>query len=91
MTTPKQSDKRIDKIAGLIETLDYDFFGDDYFELYVINDSTIELYHPDSGTTYEFRGRGYIEYFKSGKGYDESKKRSKSSNPTMNVERKKAK
>lgn len=72
-------------------TLDYDFFGDDYFELYVINDSTIELYHPDSGTTYEFRGRGYIEYLKSGKGYDESKKRSKSSNPTMNVERKKAK
>lgn len=72
-------------------TLDYDFFGDDYFELYVINDSTIELYHPDSGTTYEFRGKGYIEYLKSGKGYDESKKRSKSSNPTMNVERKKAK
>lgn len=72
-------------------TLDYDFFGDDYFELYVINDSTIELYHPDSGTTYEFRGRGYIEYLKAGKGYDESKKRSKSSNPTMNVERKKAK
>ncbi|WP_338039141.1 nicotinic acid mononucleotide adenyltransferase [Maribacter litopenaei] len=27
-------------------TLDYDFFGDDYFELYVINDATIELYHP---------------------------------------------
>jgi hypothetical protein len=71
-------------------TLDYDFFGDDYFELYVINDSTIELYHPDSGTTYEFRGRGYQEYLKSGKSV-ESKKRIKSSNPTMNVERKKAK
>ena len=25
MTTPKQSDKRIDKVAGLIETLDYNF------------------------------------------------------------------
>ncbi|WP_430428995.1 nicotinic acid mononucleotide adenyltransferase [Maribacter litoralis] len=72
-------------------TLDYDFFGNDYFELYVINDSTIELYHPDSGTTYEFKGRGYIEYLKSDSGYDESKKRSKTSNPTMNVERKKAK
>tara|TARA_R110002051_G_scaffold71624_5_gene129391 strand:- start:30066 stop:30980 length:915 start_codon:yes stop_codon:yes gene_type:complete len=71
-------------------TLDYDFLGDDYFELYVINDSTIELYHPDSGTTYEFRGRGYQEYLKSGKGV-KSKKRIKSSNPTMNVERKKAK
>ena len=71
-------------------TLDYDFFGDDYFELYVINDSTIELYHPDSGTTYEFRGRGYQEYLKSGKG-DGSKKRIKSSNPIMNVKRKKVK
>ena len=71
-------------------TLEYDFFGDDYFELYVINDSTIELYHPDSGTTYEFRGRGYQQYLKAGKG-SESKKRIKTSNPTMNVERKKAK
>ena len=71
-------------------TLDYDFFSDDYFELYVINDSTIELYHPDSGTTYEFRGRGYQEYLKSGKGV-EIKKRIKSSNPTMNVKRKKLK
>ena len=26
-------------------TLDYDFLGNDYFELYVINDSSIELYH----------------------------------------------
>jgi hypothetical protein len=71
-------------------TLDYDFFSDDYFELYVINDSTIELYHPDSGTTYEFRGRGYQEYLKSAKG-DKSKKRTKSSNPTMKVKRKKLK
>ena len=71
-------------------TLDYDFFSDDYFELYVINDSTIELYHTDSGTTYEFRGRGYQEYLKSAKG-DDSKKRIKSSNPTMNVKRKKLK
>ncbi|WP_339664830.1 nicotinic acid mononucleotide adenyltransferase [Maribacter arcticus] len=71
-------------------TLDYDFIGDDYFELYVINDSTIELYHPDSATTYEFRGRGYQEYLKSGKG-DGSKKRIKSSNPIMNVKRKKVK
>jgi hypothetical protein len=25
--TPKQSDKRIDKVVGLIETLDYKFFS----------------------------------------------------------------
>ena len=71
-------------------TLDYDFFGNDYFELYVINDRTIELYHPSSGTTYELRGRGYQQYLKSGKG-EESKKRIKTSNPTMNVKRKKVK
>lgn len=68
-------------------TLDYDFMGSDYFELYVINDSTIELYHPDSGTVYEFRGRGYQQYLKSAKG-SEVKKRTKSNNPIMDVKRK---
>ncbi len=68
-------------------TLAYDFMGNDYFELYVINDSTIELYHPDSGTIYEFRGRGYQQYLKSGKG-SVAKKRTKTSNPIMKVERK---
>jgi len=68
-------------------TLAYDFMGNDYFELYVIDDSTIELYHPSSGTLYEFRGRGYREYLKSGKGL-ELKKRIKTSNPVMKVERK---
>lgn len=46
-------------------TLDYDYWGNEYFELSVINDSTIELYHPTSGTVYEFRGRGYIQYLRS--------------------------
>jgi hypothetical protein len=68
-------------------TLDYDFMGSDYFELYVINDSTIELYHPDSGTIYEFRGRGYQQYLKSGKGTID-KKRTKADNPIMDVKRK---
>jgi hypothetical protein len=71
-------------------TLAYDFMGNDYFELYVINDSTIELYHPDSGTIYEFRGRGYQQYLKSGKG-SVAKKRTKISNPIMKVERKRNK
>lgn len=61
-------------------TLDYDFLGNDYFELYVSNDSTIELYHVASGTLYEFTGRGQIEYLKSG-----NKKRSKVKNSIMNV------
>ncbi len=67
-------------------TLSYDFMGNDYFELYVINDSTIELYHPSSETVYEFHGRGYQQYLKSGKGLVE-KKRKKTSNPVMKVKR----
>jgi hypothetical protein len=47
-------------------TLDYDFFNNEYFELSVINDGKIELYHPSSETVYEFVGRGYIQYLKSG-------------------------
>ena len=67
-------------------TLAYRSSSNDYFELYVINDSTIELYHPSSKTVYEFRGRGYQEYLKSGKG-SIAKKREKISNPTMKVKR----
>jgi hypothetical protein len=46
-------------------TLDYDFFSNEYFELSVINDGKIELYHPVSETVYEFVGRGYIQYLKT--------------------------
>jgi len=67
-------------------TLSYDFLGNDYFELYVINDSTIELYHPSSETIYEFKGRGYQQYLKSGKN-KLAKKRTKTSNPIMKVNR----
>ncbi|MEM6719784.1 MAG: nicotinic acid mononucleotide adenyltransferase [Bacteroidota bacterium] len=45
-------------------TLDYDYLGNEYFELSVINDETIALFHPNSGTTYEFEGRGYIQYLR---------------------------
>ncbi|MGD1947036.1 MAG: nicotinic acid mononucleotide adenyltransferase [Croceivirga sp.] len=67
-------------------TLDYDFLGNDYFELYVIDDSTVELYHVASETVYEFTGRGFVQYLKSKEKV--SKKRTKSSNKKMNVERK---
>jgi hypothetical protein len=67
-------------------TLDYSYMGNDYFELYVINDRTVELYHPDSGTVYEFTGRGYIQYLKSGEASG-TRKRVKSNNPTMDVKR----
>lgn len=66
-------------------TLDYDFLGNDYFEIYVINDSTIELYHVASETVYEFKGRGYISYLKSGN--TTGKKRSKVKKSIKNVSR----
>ncbi|WP_179315903.1 nicotinic acid mononucleotide adenyltransferase [Winogradskyella undariae] len=46
-------------------TLDYDFFYNEFFKLTVIDDSTIELFHSSSGTVYEFKGRGYIAYYRS--------------------------
>lgn len=47
-----------------ILTLDYDSYGTEEFELSVINDIAISLYHYASGTTYEFSGRGFIQYLK---------------------------
>ena len=43
-------------------TLDYDYFEDEFFELSILDDATISLYHPASGTEYRFRGKGYITY-----------------------------
>lgn len=69
-------------------TLDYDFMGNDYFELYVIDDGTIELYHVASETIYEYGGRGFVQYLKSKEANDKvGKKRVKSSNKKMNVTR----
>ena len=43
-------------------TLDYEFFDNEDFELSVINDGEISLYHVESETTYEFNGRNNIQY-----------------------------
>ena len=67
-------------------TLDYDYLGNDYFELYVIDDSTVELYHVASETVYEFTGRGFVQYLKSNGKL--GKMRTKSTREKMNVERK---
>ncbi|MDY8138741.1 nicotinic acid mononucleotide adenyltransferase [Aquimarina sp. 2201CG5-10] len=60
-------------------TLDYEYLGNEFFELTVINDSKIELFHPTSGTIYEFVGRGYIPFknSKDGKPSQNDKKRIK--------------
>ncbi|NRD18817.1 nicotinic acid mononucleotide adenyltransferase [Winogradskyella eckloniae] len=73
-------------------TLDYDFFDNEFFELSVINDNKIELYHSDSGTLYEFTGRGYIQYYrdaptegKSNIQYDAQKKRNQKTKKVENT------
>lgn len=55
-----------------ILTLDYDTTDNEKFELTVINDAKISLYHIASGTTYEFSGRGYIQYLKPSSGLAKS-------------------
>jgi len=47
-----------------ILTLDYDLFDNETFELTILNDGTIQLYHTASGTEYLFRGQYNIEYLK---------------------------
>jgi len=58
-------------------TLDYDYFADEYFELSIITDGEIELYHPTSGTAYRFVGRHFIQYLKTSEGKMADKKRTK--------------
>ena len=48
-------------------TLDYDYFDNEFFELSVINDQynrIVSSMHLER--LYEFKGRGYIQYLKTG-------------------------
>ena len=56
-----------------ILTLNYDAGDIEEFELTVIDDGRIELYNVNSETTYEFSGRGFIQYLKG----ENSKKEAK--------------
>ena len=47
-------------------TLNYDNGDIEEFDLTVINDETISLFHVSSETTYTYSGRGFIEYRKEG-------------------------
>ncbi|MEQ6124493.1 hypothetical protein AAON49_09850 [Pseudotenacibaculum sp. MALMAid0570] len=49
-----------------ILTLNYDGGDIDEFELSVINDQLVRLYHLSSETTYDFTGRGFIQFLKNG-------------------------
>ncbi|WP_298882759.1 hypothetical protein [uncultured Polaribacter sp.] len=56
-----------------ILTLNYDGGDIEEFELTVINDGRIELYNINSKTTYEFSGRGFVQYLKGAKTKKEAK------------------
>jgi len=58
-------------------TLDYDYFADEYFEISIISDGEIELYHPTSGTVYHFIGRHFIQFLRTSEGSIKDKKRTK--------------
>jgi len=45
-------------------TLNYDGGDTERFELSVINDEAIKLFHISSETTYTFSGRGFVQYLK---------------------------
>jgi len=60
-------------------TLDYNFPDNEFFDLTVIDDETIELFQINTGTTYQFRGNGYIQFrtARDGKSKNEPKLRRK--------------
>jgi len=72
-------------------TLDYDYFADEYFEISIITDGEIELYHPTSGTAYRFVGRHFIQYLKTTEGKMADKKRTKTVLKDFHVESSKRK
>ncbi len=65
-------------------TLNYNGGDTEEFELSVVNDGEIELFHLSTQTTYVFTGRGYIQFLK-GKNVKASKK------PVRNSDRKRTK
>jgi hypothetical protein len=63
-----------------IITLNYDGGDIEEFELSVVNDGKIRLFNLNSETTYEFEGRGFIQYLKGEKINKTAKSRVNNSN-----------
>ncbi len=61
-------------------TLYYDGGDREEFELYVLDDQTIGLYHFDSDRTYRFSGRGFIQILKGEKTSAKTKAKNRNSN-----------
>ena len=62
---------RIQDVIGFddlkVLTLSYDSANDEIFELTVVNDAIVELFHVSSETIYRFEGDYFIQYLKDGK------------------------
>ena len=72
-----------------ILTLNYDGGDIEEFELSVLNDSNIRLYHLNSDTTYDFSGRGFVQYLKGEKNVKNAKQTVRNNNrKRTKVERK---
>ncbi|WP_405610182.1 hypothetical protein [Polaribacter sp. Asnod1-A03] len=72
-----------------ILTLNYDGGDIEEFELSVVNDGRISLYHTSSQTTYDFKGRGFVQYLKTESTKKEAKETVRNSNrKRTKVERK---
>ena len=56
-----------------ILALNYDNGDIEEFELSVINDGKISLFHYNSETTYDFSGRGFIQFLKGEKNVKNAK------------------
>ena len=63
-----------------ILTLNYDGGDIEEFELSVINDGRVSLYHYNSDTVYTFSGRGFVQYLKSEKTVKSAKETVRNSN-----------
>ncbi|MGS2763367.1 hypothetical protein [Sinomicrobium sp. M5D2P9] len=73
-------------------TLDYELPDNERFELSVIDDRTIELYHIRTGSIYQFTGRRFIQYLRpesnSGQKTESTgRKRKKIIDKTIQIER----
>lgn len=70
-------DYEIYDVAGYedlkILTLNYDSGDIEEFELSIVNDGSISLYNINSETTYDFSGRGFVQYLKDEKIRKEAK------------------
>lgn len=61
-------------------TIYYDGGVVEEFELHIVNDNRIRLFHYNSATTYDFRGRGFIQYKKGHKNTLDAKEAVRNSN-----------